>query len=105
MHQGVGFTGFGLCKAPVHWQKHRAAANSIRQRDAGGQGSAPGCDRGQSVVFDAVDLGILGMHFQAWLRMHVVESLHHACAGHGVPLAEVTAHGEYQWVNITGWFG
>ena len=35
--------------------------------------------------------------------MHVVESLHHAGAGHGVPLAEITAHGEHQRVDITGW--
>ena len=60
---------------------------------------------GHAAIGQPVGQRVVGMDLQEGLRMLGREAGHLSGAGHGVPVAEVSADGEHQREALTGWLG
>ena len=104
MHQPVGFAGVGLGGAPVHRQEHGAGPDAVGDQHLRREAASPGAHQSPAAVLQAVAAGIARMHFQQRFRMLLAHAFHMDGAGHGVPVAEVAAHGEHQRIGGIGRF-
>ena len=101
----VGFAGQNLAGAPVHRQKEGAGPDARRDLNPHGHTAAAGVHPGHAAIGQPVGQRVVGMDLQEGLRMLGREAGHLSGAGHGVPVAEVSADREHQREALTGWLG
>ncbi len=99
----VGFTGMDLTGPPVHRQEQGAGPDARRDLNPRGHTAATGVDPGHPAIGQPVGHRVVGMDLQKGLRMLGRESGHPTGAGHGVPVAQVSADREHERKALTGW--